>query len=526
VQTGKIGWSWLRTGGILALWAGLLLTHAPAEARPLRIAAEIYPPFEYQADGKPVGLNVELLAKVFGDLGVEHEILFYPFPRSWKMLQRGGIDAILSVSYHPSREAICFYTDEQRAFPKTYRVPDDFLWLTHYVFFIDRRRRDEVSFEDYAQLKRQRMRIGVVRDYTYDSKLIETDCDFVQYSTPEAGLHALLAGDIDLFPLDRVIGGRLAAAEGIQERIMPLDKVMVAKPYHLLFGKRSDYPEIEALRDKVYTRIRQLRRSGEFGKIAEPYMKNSHMLEALQPIRFVAEEWPPFEYLEDGVPVGIDMDLLASIMPALQTPYVVNLYPWSRAWKMAENGLAEAVLSISYKASREEQLFYTDEQRAFAQSGIFPSDYLWRSEYRFFVKKSRRDKLHFDSYKQLAKAKYRIGVNRDYTYTQAFLDAPLNRKNYPTTEAAFAALLAGEIDLYPIDITVGYSILKQMGLLDSVVSLPNPLLVKPYLMPFCRNSPNPQIENIWGRVNQAIRQSRTDGSYDQIRKRHGLDPEN
>ncbi len=73
---------------------------------------------------------------------------------------------------------------------------------------------------------------------------------------------------------------------------------------------------------------------------------------------------------------------------------------------------------------------------------------------------------------------------------------------------------------------MGYSILKQMGLLDSVVSLPKPLLVKPYLMPFCRNSPNPQIENIWGRVNQAIRQSRTDGSYDQIRKRHGLDPEN
>lgn len=508
---------------LLALSA--LLSVLPAHARPLRIAAEMYPPFEYQKEGKPAGRNVDLLAKVFGDLGVEHEILFYPFPRSWKMLQRGGIDALLSVSYHPSREEVCFFTDEQRAFRNTYQVPDDFLWLAHYVFFIDRARRDDIAFVDYAQLKQQRMRIGIVRDYTYDSKLIESGCDFVLFSSPEAGLHALLKGDIDLYPIDRAVGSRIAVLEGIQDRVMPLEKVMVAKPYHLLFGKRSDYPALESLRDRVSTRIGQLRRSGELRSLSEGYLRHDYMLEALQPIRFVAEVWPPFEYLENDKPAGIDVDLLAAIMPALQTPYTINLYPWSRAWKMAANGHAEAVLSISYKASREPLLYYTDEQRAFAESGVFPSDYLWRSKYLFFIKKSRAGEIHFDSYEQLAKQRLRIGVNRDYTYVPAFMAAPLNRKRYPTTEAAFAALMAGKIDIYPIDRTIGYSVLQQMGIADSVTPLPRPLLEKPYLAPFCRQSAYPNLEGIWRAFNAALRESRANGTYDQIREPYGRPPE-
>lgn len=508
---------------ILLAWLALLAA-GPATSRPLRIAAEVYPPFEYLEDGRPAGCNVDIMNKVFGDLGIEHEIIFYPFPRAWKMLQRGGIDAILSVSYHPSREDVCYFTDAQRDFYQTYRVPDDFLWLAHYVFFIDRARRDEITFVDYAQIKRQRLRVGIVRDYTYDSKLIESGCDLVQFSSSEGAFNSLLAGDIDLYPVDRVVGGRVATSLGVAARVMPLDKVMIAKPYHLLFSKRSTYLDLPTVRDRVYARIGQLRRSGDLRRLAEPYLQHDHMLEALHPIRFVAEEWPPFEYLEQGQPVGIDVELLASIMPALQRPYTIDLYPWSRAWKMAEKGQAEAVLSISYKASREPLLFYTDEQRAFSETRHFPSDYLWRSRYLFYIKKSREGKIRFTNCKQLAKQQLRVGVNRDYTYNPEFMQASLNRTYYPTTAAAFTALLADEIDIYPIDETVGNSVLQQMGVADSVTTLPQPLLEKPYLAPFCRRSPYPNLEAIWREFNTALRESRADGTYDQLRKTHGSNP--
>ena len=41
--------------GRMLLALSALLSVLPAHARPLRIAAEMYPPFEYQKAGKPVG---------------------------------------------------------------------------------------------------------------------------------------------------------------------------------------------------------------------------------------------------------------------------------------------------------------------------------------------------------------------------------------------------------------------------------------------------------------------------------------
>jgi len=83
----------------------------------------------------------------------------------------------------------------------------------------------------------------------------------------------------------------------------------------------------------------------------------------------VCEEWAPIEYVDGDELKGIDVDITTRVMKPLWMPYEIRTYPWSRAWMMAENGKADAVLSVSCKESRENVLLCTDDQREFARSG-------------------------------------------------------------------------------------------------------------------------------------------------------------
>ncbi|MBT7068133.1 MAG: transporter substrate-binding domain-containing protein, partial [Verrucomicrobia bacterium] len=155
-------------GFLLAVGSLAAVTLAQAApARPFRFAMEDYPPFEYEENGQPVGINVEVTTRIMQRLGIPFEIEFYPFTRSWMLLAKGKIDAAPSISYQPERETVLLYSDAQKAFQTTGNIPEDHLWLTEYVFFVNRRLKPSLRFESYAQLKRDGHRVGVNKAYTY-----------------------------------------------------------------------------------------------------------------------------------------------------------------------------------------------------------------------------------------------------------------------------------------------------------------------------------------------------------------------
>jgi ABC-type amino acid transport substrate-binding protein len=183
---------------------------------------------------------------------------------------------------------------------------------------------------------------------------------------------------------------------------------------------------------------------------------------------------------------------------------------------LAERGQIDAVLSVSYKLSRESVLLYTPEQRAFTESGELPPDFLWISEYVFFVKRSRVLDLRFESYEQIKRDGLRVGTNKDYSYDPEFLAAGLSVREYPDTRSGMTALINGDIDLYPMDRTVGVAELRRMGLTGAVTALPRPLFSKPYLCPFVRGSDMPGIEAIMDAFHAQLRLMRATGEYDEI----------
>jgi len=146
--------------------------------------------------------------------------------------------------------------------------------------------------------------------------------------------------------------------------------------------------------------------------------------EPLRPFIIVAEELPPYEFLNDaGKPAGINVEIIEQIFSTLEIPYEIRFYPWPRAWLMAANGVADAILSVSYQKEREPYLFFTDEQRAFWETGDVPPDFLWLTEYVFFVSRRLSDAIRFESYEQLQADKLRISISDQYTYDTALLEA-------------------------------------------------------------------------------------------------------
>ncbi len=230
----------------------------------------------------------------------------------------------------------------------------------------------------------------------------------------------------------------------------------------------------------------------------------------------VGEEWAPFEYSKDGVTRGIDAEILELVFGKLGVDYEIQFYPWSRAWLMAQNGEADAVISISYKKERETHLLYTDSQKRFGETGDWPADYLWGSEYVFFIRKIHEPVFTFNSYVQIKADKYRVATIQDYSYDKKFMEAGMNSQVVPDQEAGFQLLAEGKADIFPNEKTVGLVALQKLGLTDKITYCKKPMFRKPYLLPFCRKSDYPDKEKLMMQFYAALRKLRASGEYQRI----------
>ena len=67
----------------------------------------------------------------------------------------------------------------------------------------------------------------------------------------------------------------------------------------------------------------------------------------------IGEEFAPYEFVQDGQVVGIDIDICDRIFAKLGYDVEYRIMPWKRAWYHVEKGLADVILTTSRKAARE-----------------------------------------------------------------------------------------------------------------------------------------------------------------------------
>ncbi len=64
--------------------------------------------------------------------------------------------------------------------------------------------------------------------------------------------------------------------------------------------------------------------------------------------------YPPYEYLEDGVPTGFNVDIIRAVAEASGLNIGINLLPWSEVVENLEKGASDVVLGMYFSPARTE----------------------------------------------------------------------------------------------------------------------------------------------------------------------------
>lgn len=248
--------AWLRTV-LLALTvmvpASALAGETTVGDRTLRITNGEWPPY-LGRDEPGYGIASRIVTRAFERAGYQVEYEFHPWARSLYLARRGQRDG--TAVWMPSRE----------------RREDFFISrpviVTEYVFF----HRADMPFEWETTADLADYRIGLTRGYDYGDVMEQVTTLGIAttetVSSDELNFHKLLAGRIDLFPMDRVVGQRMIRDHFSEEeaRALTWHPEPVRKDrLHLLLSREV---EGNAGRIKDFDQaLRAMRREGGIEKI-------------------------------------------------------------------------------------------------------------------------------------------------------------------------------------------------------------------------------------------------------------------
>jgi len=152
-----------------------------------------------------------------------------------------------------------------------------------------------------------------------------------------------------------------------------------------------------------------------------------------QTVRALTEEWPPFNYLEDGRPAGYAVDVARCVFERSHVAYTMDVYPWARAYAVAQT-TPNVMLFTTARVPERESLFRWI-------GPISP-----RRVHLFKLK--RRTDIRVESLNDVRR--YVVGVARDdaseqYLRSQGFVEGK-NLDYAPRGTSQLKKLVAGHID--------------------------------------------------------------------------------
>jgi len=165
------------------------------------------------------------------------------------------------------------------------------------------------------------------------------------------------------------------------------------------------------------------------------------------PIQITVGEWPPFisQNQQDN---GFIADLIQDVLEDAGYHARFTFYPWTRAYKTAATGRADATAVWMFKKEREKDFYYSDP--------------VLKEEFVFFkLKSSAFDWLSIEDLKA-----YRLGGLLGSSYGQDFDDAlekgQISTEFVPNTKLNFLNLLAGRVDAFPLEKSVGLASIRDL----------------------------------------------------------------
>lgn len=217
----------------------------------------------YQGESLPHhGVASRIVAEAFAQQGIEVRWEFHPWARSLKMAEQGLRQG----------SAVWFYSPERA---KHFLISDAVVDSGYYLFH-----RKDLAF-DWHDIKDLRgLRIAVTRGFDHGDAFRNAEAagelQAERLTSDEQGLRQLLAGRIDLFPVDKVVGfdllhRKFTAAE--RQRLTFHPRPLHSASMHLLLSR--EVPGNAELMQRFNRGLKQLRDSGKVSQ---------YLLEIQQPL--------------------------------------------------------------------------------------------------------------------------------------------------------------------------------------------------------------------------------------------------
>ena len=120
-------------------------------------------------------------------------------------------------------------------------------------------------------------------------------------------------------------------------------------------------------------------------------------------LKVATTEYPPFEYVKDGVLQGDDVETVRTVLQAMGYEPKFQVLPWARAEMMVRRGNADLLFSLTSSPERERHYLFTAPI----------------SEARDVLYARKNDGLSWTSYNDLADLS--VGVTAGYSYAPEFM---------------------------------------------------------------------------------------------------------
>ena len=231
----------------------------------------------------------------------------------------------------------------------------------------------------------------------------------------------------------------------------------------------------------------------------------SPTLASEESIVFVAEEYPPYGFTENGQAKGIDVDIIRAVCERLGIEPVFEFMPWARAMFETKNGRADAIHALFKTAAREEFLYYPTELQTIEKTVVVVKDV------------SKKYASSIDDLKG-----WTIGVVANYSYGKEFDDfKEIERKASHSIELIIKQLASrGRVDAIIVNELMFDVLLKKLVRQNEIPDvrfrkleyIPN---ISPLYVGFskAKGEKNKQLAN---RYSQALKELREEGRINKI----------
>lgn len=224
------------------------------------------------------------------------------------------------------------------------------------------------------------------------------------------------------------------------------------------------------------------------------------------PVHLVFEDYPPYEYVEGGQPVGVHVSILREAAARLGVPLRLESMPWLRAIHVAEQGDVDGIFSLFKTPDRSRFLVFPDHPLSMETNVLLTS----RARP---VQVLSRDDLRGKS----------VGVVAGNAYGEWFDAADwIDRQPVTGSERLLLKQAYGRTDVSVSNARVARFLIERLRLQERILMLDFVVAEAPLWVGFSR-AKGGRSERLAAQFSAALKAMQEEGQIDAILRQHDLE---